>query len=240
MISCSIRSPVDRGGATRSKAVLARLLALLFFGVFWGCAAHTNLEPLPVGRLSPHASVGGPVVAAFGTRVPLPYLTAGADYGFAPRLVLSGNVHLLPLAYGVAGADGAVAWFTRKGTGAFPTVGVEARAAAFVSLRGRVGRRMIGYPVFSVSSAWDLPSGLLYTGAHLAGPLPEPEYDPAAARFLVSPFVGYRWALGRRYALLTELKWHGVNLRTDQLAVSYLHPFGRGALAPMVALSRRF
>lgn len=221
-------------------AVLLRLLPFFLLSAVWGCAAHTALAPLPVGRLSPHASVGGPVVAAFGTRVPIPYLTAGADYGLAPRLVVSGNVHLLSLAYGVTGADGGVAWFPWKGTGAFPTLGVEARATAFASLRGQVGRRMIAYPVFSVSSAWELSSGLLYTGAHLAGPLPRPEYDPAAARFLVSPLVGYRWALGSRYALLTELKWHGVNVRTDQVAVSYLHPFGRGALAPMVALSRRF
>lgn len=205
-----------------------------------GCAAHTRLEPLPAGKLSPHASVGGPVVAAFGTRVPVPYLTAGADYGLASRLSLSGNAHLLALAYGIAGLDGALVWFPWEGSGYRPTVGVEARFMAFASLRGQVDGRFIAYPVFSTSASWRLGSGLLYAGAHLAGPLPRPQYDPSPERFMWSPFLGYRWALGERYALLTELKWHGVNIRSDQLAVSYLHPAGRGALTPMVAIARRF
>ncbi|GIW51718.1 MAG: hypothetical protein KatS3mg081_1073 [Gemmatimonadales bacterium] len=100
--------------------------------------------------------------------------------------------------------------------------------------------RLIAYPVFSTSAAWRMSSGLLYAGTHLAGPLPRPEYDPTPERFMWSPFAGYRWSLGERYALLTELKWHGVNIRSNQLAVSYLHPWGRGALAPLIALTRRF
>lgn len=205
-----------------------------------GCAAHTTLEPLPVGKLSPHASVGGPVVAAFGAMVPIPYLTAGADYGLAPRLMLGGNAHLLPLAYGIVGVDAALAWFPWDGDGLRPTVGVEARVLAFSSFKAQVDDRFIAYPVFSASAAWRIRGALLYAGAHLAGPVPRPEYDPSPERLIWSPFVGYRWTLGERYALLTELKWHGANIRTDQVAVSYLHPGGRGALTPIVALTRRF
>ncbi len=205
-----------------------------------GCAAHSALEPLPVGKLSPHLSLGGPVVAAFGTRLPIPYLSTGADYGLAPSLTLSGNAHLLPLAYGIAGFDGAVTWFPWEGRGPRPTVGLEARLMAFASLKDQVDDRFIVYPVFSTSAAWRLGSGLLYAGFHLAGPLPRPEYDPSPERSLWAPFLGYRWSLGESYALLTELKWLGVNVRSDQLAVTYLHPAGRGALTPMIGVTRRF
>jgi hypothetical protein len=172
--------------------------------------------------------------------VPIPYLTTGADYGLGPRLTLGGNAHLLSLVYGIAGLDGALSWFPWESSGSDPTVGLELRVLAFASLKSQVDRRFLVYPVFSSSAAWSLGSGLLYFGSHLAGPVPKPEYDPSPQRFLWSPFVGYRWALGDRYALLTELKWQGANIRSDQLAVSYLHPAGRGALTPMVALTRRF
>jgi hypothetical protein len=80
---------------------------------------------------------------------------------------------------------------------------------------------------------------MFYAGADLALPLSDADYDPDGASAIWSPFAGYRWNLGGLY-LLTELKWQGLNVRSDQLAVGYLHPGGRGALAPLLALQRRF
>lgn len=204
------------------------------------CAAHTNLTPLGPGTTSPHLSFGGPIVEAFGTGMPIPYLAAGVDYGATSTLNVGFNAHLLPLAYGIVGGDVSAAWFPVASGDSGLNVGLEARLLAFASLKNGVAKRLFSYPVVSASVAGPVGSGLGYAGADLAFPAERPAFDPDASRQMLSPFVGYRWRLGARHALLTEVKWHGANVRADQLAVSYLHPGGHGALTTLVALVRRF
>jgi len=220
------------------RFVLATLLALS--GLALGCGAHTSLEPLGQGRLSPNLSVGGPIVEAFGTHIPIPYLLAGADYGLSDDVNLSGGVHLLPLAYGIVGADVGATWFPVRNSGWRPTLGVGPRLYAFASVREGVDERAMVLPTLSGSAAWAAGRGMAYTGADVAVPLTRSEYDEDAARVLLSPFVGYRWDVGRRYALLAELKWHGANVGTGDVATNYAAVGERGALAPLLAIQRRF
>jgi hypothetical protein len=90
------------------------------------------------------------------------------------------------------------------------------------------------------SAAWRLGDGMIYTGFDLAIPITKPDYDTASAPVIFSPLVGYRWTLGSATRLYTELKWHGVNVRTDQLATEYIHPGGVGAITPLVAFEIDF
>lgn len=205
-----------------------------------GCAAHTNLTPLGPGTTSPHLSFGGPIVEAFGTRIPIPYLAAGVDYGATSTLNVGFNAHLLPLAYGIAGADVSAAWFPVAAGERGLNLGLEARLLAFASLKSGVAQRLFSYPVVSASVAGPVGSGLGYFGANLAFPAERSAFDPDASRQMLSPFTGYRWRLGARYALLTEVKWHAANVRADQLAVNYVHAGGLGALTTLVALVKRF
>ena len=64
-----------------------------------GCAAHTNVQPMGKDNLSANISIGGPIVKAFGTRIPVPYATAGVNYGLNNRFDLNGDLHLLLLPY---------------------------------------------------------------------------------------------------------------------------------------------
>jgi hypothetical protein len=185
-------------------------------------------------------SFGGPIVEAFGTRVPIPYLAAGMDYGATSTLNVGFNAHLLPLAYEIAGGDVSAAWFPVTAGDSGVNVGLEARLLIFALLKGGVAKRFFSYPVVSATIAGPMGSGFAYAGTNLAFPAERSEFDPQASRQMLSPFIGYRWSLGTRYALLTELKWHGANARSDQLAVSYLHPAGHGALTTLFALVRRF
>jgi hypothetical protein len=219
---------------------LAVLLPLVLGALALGCGAHTSLEPLGRGQLSPHVSVGGPIVEAFGGNIPIPYLLVGADYGLSEDVNLSGGLHLLPLPYGVLGADLGVTYFLLANEGWRPTLGLGPRAYVFASLREGVDTRAMVLPVVSGSAAWAVPRGMGYLGADLAVPLSDADYDQEAAAVLLSPFVGYRWDFARRYALHLELKWHGANVGTDEVVTEYTALGGRGALAPLVALQRRF
>jgi len=204
-----------------------------------GCAAHTSLAPVGRGAMVPHASLGGPVVEALGTRLPIPYLTAGVTWGMSARSNLDANVHLLALAYGVAGVDIGGTWFLAGSDGTGRRLAVSPRALMLLSLRGGVEQRFRLYPALTATGTTPLGRGLGYAGVDVALQAGDLSYDPEAAGTVWSPFLGYRWPLGGVF-LLTELKWQGANLATDQLAVSYLHPGGRGALAPLVAIQRRF
>jgi hypothetical protein len=199
------------------------------------CAARTNLEPAGEGRLQANASIGGPLVAAFGTNPPIPNLTIGANYGLSDRLDLSGNLYLLPLLYSLAGLDAGVAWYPVLNDGAVPTIGIQPRIAAFASFKSGVDDRFRLYPSISSSGSWKLGSGRIYTGFDLTLPLSQPDYDPDPPHVIFSPLIGYRWNLGTSWRLFTELKWQGANIRTNATA-EYSNPGGYGAISPYVAI----
>lgn len=205
-----------------------------------GCGAHTSLTPVGKGQLAPSVSIGGPIVEAFGTHIPIPYLMAGTEYGLSDAVNLGGQAHLLPLAYGIAGVDVGATWYPLLNRGWQPTLGLGPRLFAFASLKEDVEERFFVFPTVSGSAAWAAGRGLFYTGADLALPVSQPDYDAEAASVVFSPFAGYRWDIGRRHALLTEVKWHGANVGTNDVATNYTAIGGRGAITPLFALQRRF
>jgi len=216
------------------KSLPATVLLLI------GCAAHTNLAPLGLGRLAPNIGIGGPIVEAFGTHVPIPYLLAGADYGVSGSVNANAAVHLLPLAYGIAGFDAGAAWFPLRNDGWKPTVGLGPRIFLFASLKRDVESRFFLYPAFSASASWRTGPGLLYMGGDLAVPLSRPEYDEEAEPVIFSPFAGFQWNIGGRFALFTEIKWNGANIETDRLAAKFTAVGNKGAVTPLVSIQRRF
>lgn len=67
---------------------------------------------------------------------------AGADYGLRDDVNLNGAVHLLSLAYGVAGIDIGAAWFPLENEGWQPTLSVGPWLFAFASTKGDVDDRI--------------------------------------------------------------------------------------------------
>ncbi|MDP8239493.1 MAG: hypothetical protein P9X24_10420 [Candidatus Hatepunaea meridiana] len=205
-----------------------------------GCAARTNLDPVGKGQVNVSGSIGGPIVAAFGTHVPVPYAIVGANYGLTERINLTGNLHLLSLFYNIFGADFGMGWFPFKNEGYIPTVCLQPRLLLLASLKSGVDSRFRAYPIVSTSAAWSLGKGTIYSGFDLTALVSSPDYDDDASPFIFSHFLGYRWKLGSTTRLLTEIKWHGANIRSDQLAVEYIQIGSYGAITPLVSIEKRF
>jgi len=219
------------------------ILSILFpcsMLLFAGCAAHTALLPLGNGNLAPKISIGGPIVEAAGTRFPLPYLTAGVDYGVGNSINVETSLHLVSLAYHVAGVDVGATWYPTSNSGWRPTVGLGSRLFIYASTRRNVQKRFFTYPAISATAAWKIGSNVVYLGADAAIPVDRPIYDREAASVIVSPFLGNSWSLGKGYRLLTELKWQGANIETDQLVTGYSRVGRYGALAPVFAIQKGF
>ena len=213
---------------------------LIFMLLLMGCAAHTQIEPVGKGKLSTNASMGGPIVKAFGTRVPVPYATAGVDYGLDNRLDIKADLHLLSLPYRIFGLELGPIWYPCLNNGKIPTIGVQPRLMTLISLKSDVEERMKVYPILSGSAAWKLHKGLVYIGTDVTVPFSSSDYDEDAASTIISPFMGYRWHIGKQTYLYTEIKWQGANIRSDQLAVEYLPIGNNGAITTLFAIQRSF
>jgi hypothetical protein len=183
------------------------------------------------------ASFGGPIVAAFGTHVPVPYLTTNINYGLTDSINLHGELHWLPLAYGLAGADIGATWFPLiRDSGWVPTWGLSADVLCLLSVKSGVASRFRGYPIITPAFSWKIRSHVLYTGINALLPLTRGDYDKDAASAILSPFVGFRWQITRRLRLTPELKIQGINLASNQLTVEYIKIADHGALTPLLSL----
>jgi hypothetical protein len=218
------------------KVLLLSVVVLIF-----GCAAHTNLVPMGRGNIDANVSIGGPIVKAFGARIPVPYATAGVDYGLYNRTNIGANLHLLSLAYQIVGADLGATFFPLSGDGnRRPTIGLQPRAMMLFSTKSDVESRFKCYPELSASAAWAVRGGQLYLGSDVTFRFSSLTYDKEASSLIFSPFVGYQWRIGHRTSLLTECKWHGANFRSDMVTVDYLSVRGHGAISTLFAIVRSF
>lgn len=215
------------------RAIAGPIITLILIG---GCAAHTRLEPLGEGEVAANVSFGGPIVAAFDTYVPMPYLTAGASYGMSDQLDVTATMHLLSLYFAIAGLDLGATWYPVANDGAIPSVGIGPRLMTFASLKSDVEERFRIYPMLSGSAAWMVPGGMAYTGLDLLVPFSTSDYDPGHPSLLISPFAGYRWRITETLGLHAELKWQAANVAADKVSADYTTIGENGALAPLIAL----
>ena len=226
----------------RTAHAISAFALLICFGLLLaGCAAHTSIQPVGKGKLNANFSIGGPIVAAFDTHIPIPYATVGADYGLSEKINLDGAFHLLSLPYGIIGMDIGATWFPHAcDCTRIPTIGIEPRVLILASVKSNVGARIKAYPILSASSSWHWDFVSPYIGFDFVVPLSRADYDEDAPDFIISPYIGARWKLSERISLLTEIKYNGANVPTDKLAVEYTNISGYGAISPLIAIERSF
>ncbi|MBN1999771.1 hypothetical protein JW935_19605 [candidate division KSB1 bacterium] len=214
--------------------------SFLFLFLLFACSAQTNLVPLGKGNMSMNGSFGGPIVSAFNTWVPIPYMTTGMGFGVNDRLDVDANLHLLSLPYSLLGFHTGASWYPVISNGSVPTIGVHPQLLGMVSMKKNVSECFKVYPVVSGSVAWPVKRGLFFLGMDLCVPFTRSDYDKNPESAILSPYLGYRWKIASSWYLYTELKWHGANVQSDQFAVDYLNLYNYGALTPLFAIQRSF
>ena len=219
---------------------ISKIIPMLFISLMISCAAHTNLAPVGKGEFVVTLSLGGPFITVAETKIPTPYLSIGTNYGLTENINVDGNLHITSLFYQLAGFDFGATWFPILNDGLIPTWGIQPRFLILESFKEDVEDRFRMYPFISSSAAWKIGSGLIYTGFDFVVPLTEPDYDEKAEKIIFSPFTGYRWEFSKSWQLLTEFKWHGANVRSNQLAVEYITIGGYGAVSLLLSLEKRF
>ncbi len=212
---------------------------LIFIVLFCSCSTYKNIEPIGKDNFKANLDFGGPIVTAFNTKVPIPYLSIGVSYGLNENTNLNANLHLLPMFYKLGGIDLGVTYFPLLNEGLIPTIGINGTLMLFSSLKSGIEDRFRAYPIITPSFAWKLGTGLIYTGVHSVLPITKLDFADNNS-IIISPFVGYRWELSNAYKLYTEFKWQGINIETDKTVVEYIHPNNQGAIGIYLTLERSF
>jgi hypothetical protein len=238
-----IRDLFHQSKTERKERPLKLTKILIVFAlsfIILGCAAHTNIEPVGKGNVNANLSFGGPIIAAFNTYIPIPYISSGINYGLDNDCDLNGNLHIFSMFFKVAAIDFGGTWYPVLNDGWIPTIGLQARLQVMASLKNGIGDRFRFFPIFSATGAWKISGNMIYTGFDFAVPLNKMDYEPDYQKFILSPLAGYCWKIKNNLSLFTELKWQGVNIQSNQLAVEYIHPGNYGALAILISFERSF
>ena len=138
------------------------LICFLVIPLLFSCAAHTNIEPTGRGNYQGSLNFGGPIVSAFNTKVPIPYFSAGLDYGLNEELDINGNFHILPLFYEFAGAEVGASYYPIINDGYIPTLGLGGRLLCFSSFKSDVEERFQLFQGFMNFTAG--PEGITQAG----------------------------------------------------------------------------
>lgn len=215
------------------------LSLIIIIGLIAGCSAHSNLTPVGKGNIDVALSLGGPFIPIAETKIPTPYLSIGANYGLSENINVDANFHVTPLFYKMNGVDFGTTWFPILNDGVLPTLGIQPRLLFLTSFKNNVNDRLRIYPLISSSAAWKFGSEIIYLGLDIISPISEPDYDKESVDIILSPFLGYRWELGKNIRLISEFKWLGANVKSNQLAVEYMKIGDHGAFSIMLSLENR-
>jgi hypothetical protein len=195
-----------RHGTLPGLPARTALGALVILAASTACSATLPVRTIPARETRWTMSVGGPIAPDHVATKVIPYVTAGAMHGVTDRTTVTGSVHLLAAALGVAGADVGVA--RRLGTqeGVRPEVTGQAQLYLFA---GSGGGRV--FPNVSGTLSWSAGAKtLLYTGASLTTQF------SGDHRLIVSPSLGLQRAMRKRLTMQLESRWMAANIMTQR------------------------
>ena len=222
------------------KKFMKKLILLAFLTIFISCSSHRSIVPLGKGNSSVSAGIGGPVVKAFDIYTPMPYITGGLSYGLTDNIDISADLHLTSLFYQIGGLDFGCAWYLTEQKNFVPVVSLQPKVNIFASFKSNVDSRFRVLPSLSTNFAWKLKEDYIFTGLELTTPFSSSDYDNNSQKIMLSPYIGYRYAITEKFGIIAELKLTGANIKTNQLTVTYLNLFNFGSFGTFFTFDWRF
>lgn len=190
-----------------AKVVPASLSVVLLSLFFLGCGATQPVRVLDERETKVSASIGGPLIPFGKSTIPVPYLTAGIQHGVTPSVTITGNVHLLTALLGDVGVDAGAATRVLRQDGWIPEITCKAQCYFYYDAKRGNNPRI--YPLLTANaSCLQGESTLLYSGIDNLFQSAEPAY-------LLSPFAGMQFSIGRRIEMQIEAKWMAANVNTE-------------------------
>jgi hypothetical protein len=207
-------------------------LALLLAGS--ACATYNNARPLEPGQHAISATFGGPLteVPNVGT-IPLPNLTLEGRHGVAHHLDVNYGLHILPLAFGVAGMHvGGTYQLFDQPTVVVPALSVGQRFFAFTNA---IDTRKPNPSSFAMSqtdltTSWEVLDQLVWIGASGYLPFNEPHLH-------LAPFAGVELRPFEFLRLGVEARWLNPAINQEFAVVNWVAPDSHGAILVTAGLA---
>ncbi|MES2764396.1 MAG: hypothetical protein V4642_00895 [Bacteroidota bacterium] len=188
---------------------IIRLATLICFAVLVNsCSVTQPVRVLKENQTTIDGSLGGAFIPLGESKVPVPYLIAGASHGYSENLTLSSHLHITPFTTTVLGLDAGAAMCFLKQAGAIPEVTAKGQFYAFTDFKSLENMRF--FPIITLNGSWLVgETTLLYLGADNTFQLSDPNY-------IVSPFLGTQFDLSNSLRMNVEGKWMAANINTEQ------------------------
>lgn len=223
----------------RASLVLLPLVALATLGAS-SCTTFATPRPLAPGEHGVSVALGGPLTNLPNIgQIPLPNVTVEGHHGIVERVGLNYGLHLLPLAYGVAGAHVGGTWqLFDQPTVVVPALSVSERLFGFTNVID--GRKqapaVFGLSQTDLTASWQLEEQLVWLGGALYAPFND-------RGVFMAPVVGAElhplpvFGLDDWLRLQVEGRWLGPTIDQRFAVVDWVAPDDRGVITVTLGLA---
>lgn len=188
-------------------------------GLFAGCGAQMRNMPVGTQKMQVSASIGGPMVDAFGRTVPIPYGLIGATYGISNEMETYIDYHVTATVFKFLGVTPGVVYFPSFHYGRLvPALGFDALIFSDIKAT-RVYPELVTSSAYRLSERWTPYIALRHTFQEG----PAPHYIPSA-------MAGTSCRSGRMQYFI-ELQWLALDHDNRWNPVEYHGISNRGAMS---------
>jgi hypothetical protein len=187
-------------------------LLLPLVGVWVGCGAQMRNLPVGARRAQVSASVGGPMVDAFGRTVVIPYGVAGVTYGMSDDAEVYLDFHVTAAVFKFLGITPGVAYFPALHCGrVVPAIGTDALIFSDLGT-SRVYPELVTSVAYQLSKRWVPYVGLRHTlqAGHAPHYIPSAIAGTSLRSGIMQYFVEMQWLAFDRDNRWNPVDYHGV------------------------------
>ena len=131
---------------------MKKLSILVLIGFIWSCAPTRFVKPLKKEEKVMGFNFGGPLIKFSGLKIPIPYTSIYAGYGWKDKTTLHGGFHLTALAYKTLQFDFGITHAIHDQNGKIPGVSINGTLNVMTSLRDAATRF---YPALEANAYWE-------------------------------------------------------------------------------------
>ena len=220
---------------SKSIGFLPLLLCAIFLSE---CAPARFVKPLDKDEWAIGANIGGPLIQLFGAKIPVPFSSIYAGYGYTEKTTIHGGIHTTSLAYQTLQIDAGATYLLRDMQETIPGFSMTGSLNAMMDFREANFR---AYPSIAGNFFYDLKYGRFYGGVEnwidlFPAQVPDnSQYNPwIPAFYLGQTFKFKKWEVNLEYKNLAPFSWNKGHV------VRFAKGSDRGAHGIYLNLQKRF
>jgi hypothetical protein len=215
----------------KPSGLITVLLPLV--GLLMGCGAQMRNIPVGAQKMQVNASLGGPMVDAFGMTIPIPYSLIGTTYGISNSTEAYLDFHATAAAFKFLGMTPGVAYFPRlHHKRVVPAISAD--ALIFSDFKeSRLYPELVTSVAYRLNSRWIPYAALRHTFQTGRAPhyIPSAMAGTSLRRGRMQYFAELQWLAFDRDNRWNPINYHGVSQRgalSLQFGATYDLPVWKG------------